>query len=111
MSHPPQKLEITKIIIQKQTENKYRDPIDVKVEEWSKGRETNVRGLLASLHEVLWEGHNWKPISVGELLQVKFTNTQLLISRVLSMLTTFFMVGTRYGYHTSDNGDQVCLRH
>ena len=56
--------------IQKQTENKYRDPIDVKVEEWSKGRETNVRGLLASLHEVLWEGHNWKPISVGDLLQV-----------------------------------------
>ena len=68
-------LGITKIIFQKQTENKYRDPIDVKVEEWSKGRETNVRGLLASLHEVLWEGHNWKPISVGELLQVKFTNT------------------------------------
>ena len=60
------------MIIQKQTENKYRDPIDVKVEEWSKGRETNVRGLLASLHEVLWEGHNWKPISVGDLLQVKF---------------------------------------
>ena len=55
---------------QKETENKYRDPIDVKVEEWSKGRETNVRGLLASLHEVLWEGHNWKPISVGDLLQV-----------------------------------------
>ena len=42
----------------------------MKVEEWSKGRETNVRGLLASLHEVLWEGHNWKPISVGDLLQV-----------------------------------------
>ena len=65
-----QNLKITKMIIQKQTENKYRDPIDVKVEEWSKGRETNVRGLLASLHEVLWEGHNWKPISVGDLLQV-----------------------------------------
>ena len=55
---------------QRETENKFRDPIDVKVEEWSKGRENNVRGLLASLQEVLWEGHTWKPVTVGDLLQV-----------------------------------------
>ena len=62
-------------LFQKEAENKYRDPIDVKVEGWSKGRESNVRGLLASLQEVLWEGNNWKPVSVGELLQVHLRNT------------------------------------
>lgn len=56
---------------QRETENKYRDPIDVKVETWAKGKEANVRALIASLQEVLWEGNSWKPISVGEILQVK----------------------------------------
>jgi len=64
-------------------ENKYRDPIDVKVEEWSKGREGNVRGLLASLQEVLWEGNNWKPVSMAELLQVSPFIPKTLSNNVL----------------------------
>ena len=56
--------------VQRETENKYRDPIDVKVETWAKGKEANVRALIASLQDVLWEGNTWKPISVGEILQV-----------------------------------------
>ncbi|CBY34321.1 unnamed protein product [Oikopleura dioica] len=55
--------------MKRETENKYRDPIDVKVETWAKGKEANVRALIASLQEVLWEGNSWKPISVGEILQ------------------------------------------
>jgi len=55
--------------MKKQAENKFRDPITVKVEEWSKGKEANVRALIASLQDVLWEGHSWKPVSVGEILQ------------------------------------------
>jgi hypothetical protein len=46
----------------------------VKVETWAKGKEANVRALIASLQEVLWEGNSWKPISVGEILQVKINS-------------------------------------
>ena len=55
--------------MKRETHNKYRDPIDVKVEGWAKGRESNVRALLAALQDVLWEGNAWNPVSVGEILQ------------------------------------------
>ena len=49
----------------------------MKVEAWAKGRETNVRALIASLQDVLWEGHNWKPMNVGEILQVNAVKNML----------------------------------
>ena len=37
------------------------------VEKWKKERQ-NIRALLGSLHTVLWEGSNWKGVSVADLV-------------------------------------------
>ena len=29
----------------------------------------NIRGLLGSLHTVLWEGSGWVPVNMGDLLE------------------------------------------
>ncbi|CAG9460061.1 unnamed protein product [Pedinophyceae sp. YPF-701] len=39
-----------------------------KVTAWSKKGKGNVRALLASLQDVVWEGANWKPLSITELV-------------------------------------------
>lgn len=31
--------------------------------------QANIRGLLGSLHTVLWENSGWVPVSVGDLLE------------------------------------------
>eukprot|EP00049_Salpingoeca_infusionum_P012611 m.231779 g.231779 ORF g.231779 m.231779 type:complete len:830 (-) comp15226_c0_seq1:2928-5417(-) len=47
---------------------KYEDPIKLKVETWAEGKEGNLRALLASLQDVLWEGARWTPLNVGQLM-------------------------------------------
>lgn len=34
---------------------------------WTAGKKDNIRALLASMHTVLWEGHTWNPVSIGEI--------------------------------------------
>lgn len=45
-----------------------KDFVDAKVGNWKNGKETNLRALLASLDQVLWERLEWKKIGMGELL-------------------------------------------
>lgn len=46
---------------------KTEDPIKVKVEEWMEGKKNNIRAVLSTLHEVLWEGTKWKPLQLHEV--------------------------------------------
>jgi hypothetical protein len=44
--------------------------VSARVQNWAAkgGREGNIRALLCSLQEVLWEGSDWKPVNLSELL-------------------------------------------
>lgn len=46
------------------------DEFQKKIHDWSykDSHRQNIRKLLSSVHEVLWEECDWKPISLGELL-------------------------------------------
>ncbi|EJD76533.1 kinase domain-containing protein [Loa loa] len=45
------------------------DPVKVKVKEWTKGKERNIRALLGSMNNILWpNAENWVQPSIGDLL-------------------------------------------
>lgn len=44
------------------------DVVDLRVKKWRSGKENNLRALLSTLQNVLWEGSGWKEIGMGELL-------------------------------------------
>ena len=39
-----------------------------KLELWAKGKSDNLRALLSTLQDVLWEGCNWKEVSMMDLM-------------------------------------------
>ncbi|XP_033114513.1 putative tyrosine-protein phosphatase auxilin, partial [Anneissia japonica] len=44
-------------------------PDKVKIREWIAGKERNIRALICSMHEVLWDGEaRWKPVGMHELV-------------------------------------------
>ncbi|KAF6038325.1 GAK [Bugula neritina] len=46
------------------------DPDKLKVMQWIDGKERNIRALLSSLHQVLWDGEErWKPLGMHELVE------------------------------------------
>ncbi|XP_071477251.1 cyclin-G-associated kinase-like [Diadema antillarum] len=46
------------------------DPNVLKVRDWIKGKENNIRALICSLHQVLWDGEErWKPIGMHQLVE------------------------------------------
>ena len=49
---------------------KNEDPIKMKVADWSEGKRENLRGLLISLHEVLWEGAKWEHLTLDQVCLV-----------------------------------------
>uniref|UniRef100_A0A183US88 Cyclin-G-associated kinase n=1 Tax=Toxocara canis TaxID=6265 RepID=A0A183US88_TOXCA len=50
-------------------EIKTLDPISIKIRDWTNGKERNIRALLGSLNDVLWEGADkWTQPSMGDLL-------------------------------------------
>ncbi|VDO37841.1 unnamed protein product [Haemonchus placei] len=50
-------------------EIKDMDPVSVKVRDWAEGKQKNIRALLGSLNDVLWEGaEKWQQPSMGDLL-------------------------------------------
>lgn len=55
--------------MRKEERRKYTDPVDMKIEEWLQGKERNVRGLLCTLHTVLWEGAKWTPVTFADLME------------------------------------------
>ncbi|TKR82882.1 hypothetical protein L596_016554 [Steinernema carpocapsae] len=55
--------------MRKEEDNKQMDPISIKMRDWTSGKENNIRALLCSLNEVLWEGADrWNQPSMGDLL-------------------------------------------
>jgi len=44
------------------------DSVSARLHSWRAGKEGNLRALLASLENVLWEGAGWKKIGMGELI-------------------------------------------
>jgi hypothetical protein len=44
------------------------DKVDAKVAAWRDGKRDNLRGLLASLEQVLWEDSGWKKVGMHELV-------------------------------------------
>ncbi|XP_071954389.1 cyclin-G-associated kinase-like isoform X1 [Antedon mediterranea] len=44
-------------------------PDQVKIREWIAGKERNVRALICSMHDVLWDGEaRWKPVGMHQLV-------------------------------------------
>ena len=44
------------------------DQVSDRIAKWRSGKENNLRALLASLENVLWEGSGWKKVGMGELI-------------------------------------------
>ena len=51
-------------------EDQVRRALEPKIKAWSEehGKKKQLRALLASLHTILWQGANWKQISIGDIL-------------------------------------------
>ncbi|KAK6040110.1 DnaJ domain protein [Cooperia oncophora] len=55
--------------LKKAEEVKHMDPVAEKIYNWTGGKERNIRALLSSLNDVLWEGaENWQQPRMGDLL-------------------------------------------
>lgn len=44
------------------------DVVDSRVKKWRLSKESNLRALISTLQNVLWEGSGWKEIGMGDLL-------------------------------------------
>lgn len=44
------------------------DRVDARIQAWKGGKEANLRALLGSLENALWEGSGWKKISMADLV-------------------------------------------
>lgn len=51
-------------------EDSVRRKLEPKIKQWSEehGKKKQLRALLGSLHTILWPGANWKPVSIGDIL-------------------------------------------
>ncbi|WOK92384.1 J domain-containing protein required for chloroplast accumulation response 1 [Canna indica] len=61
---------------EEQTDNRqaglHQDQIQIanaKIQEWSKGREGNIRSLLSTLQYVLWSNSGWKPVPLVDIIE------------------------------------------
>ncbi|XP_064624452.1 cyclin-G-associated kinase-like isoform X2 [Lineus longissimus] len=55
--------------MRKGTEYEETDPDKRKINEWTEGKERNIRTLLCSLHKILWDGTRWKEVGMADLVQ------------------------------------------
>jgi tetratricopeptide (TPR) repeat protein len=44
------------------------EAVDLRINTWKSGKQDNLRALLGSLDQVLWEGSGWKKISMADLV-------------------------------------------
>ena len=44
------------------------DPNKLKIFDWIENKERNIRALLCTMHTVTWEGCNWQPCGMHQLL-------------------------------------------
>lgn len=52
-----------------QTQQDLKLSFGPKIKEWSEASRGNIRGLLTSLHTVLWEDSGWVHLTVGDVLE------------------------------------------
>ncbi|XP_019417280.1 PREDICTED: J domain-containing protein required for chloroplast accumulation response 1 isoform X2 [Lupinus angustifolius] len=50
-------------------ENEENQVIDKKIQQWSKGKEGNIRSLLSTLQYVLWPESGWKPVPLVDIIE------------------------------------------
>lgn len=55
---------------EEEEEDEVRKRLEPKIKAWSEehGKKKQLRALLGTLHTILWPGANWKPVSLGDLL-------------------------------------------
>ena len=65
-----QQLRAANVEAERVDDEKFRlaDAVSDRVDSWRKGKEANLRALLASLENVLWENSGWNKVGMGELI-------------------------------------------
>ena len=54
--------------LRNQQQAQYMDPDEVKIRDWVDGKEGNIRGLLCSLHKVVWPESPWEECGMHQLV-------------------------------------------
>ncbi|KIX09680.1 uncharacterized protein Z518_00761 [Rhinocladiella mackenziei CBS 650.93] len=64
------RLRAANLAAEKADDEKFRlsDSVDARIQAWKGGKADNLRALLGSLENVLWEGSGWKKISMADLV-------------------------------------------
>ncbi|CAJ0576733.1 unnamed protein product, partial [Mesorhabditis spiculigera] len=63
--------------MKKEVENLSMDPVSIKIRDWTSGKQGNIRALLCSLNDVLWEGASrWDQPSMGMLFEANDVKKQ-----------------------------------
>lgn len=83
------------------------DSVSERLQSWRAGKEGNLRALLASLENVLWEGAGWKKIAMGELILPGKVKVQYMkgIAKVHpdKVSELFFVTGSTMGLRANGN--------
>ncbi|KAJ4407834.1 auxilin-like clathrin-binding protein required for normal clathrin function [Neurospora sp. IMI 360204] len=69
-SEAVQRLRLANQAAEKEGSEKFAlaDKVDARIASWRDGKKDNLRALLASLDNVLWEGSGWKKVGLHELV-------------------------------------------
>ncbi|KAL6249589.1 auxilin-like clathrin-binding protein required for normal clathrin function [Rhinocladiella similis] len=64
------RLRAANLAAERADDEKFRlsDSVDARIQAWKGGKADNLRALLGSLDNVLWEGSGWKKISMADLV-------------------------------------------
>jgi hypothetical protein len=64
------RLRAANLAAEQADDEKFRlaDSVDARIQAWKGGKADNLRALLGSLDNVLWEGSGWKKISMADLV-------------------------------------------
>uniref|UniRef100_A0A8C3W441 Cyclin-G-associated kinase n=1 Tax=Catagonus wagneri TaxID=51154 RepID=A0A8C3W441_9CETA len=55
--------------MRRQDQARDSDPLKLKLQDWTEGKERNIRALLSTLHTVLWDGESrWTPVGMADLV-------------------------------------------
>ena len=60
--------------MRKKEEMKQMTPLEAKVFAWKDGKSRNLRALLCSLHNIMWEGSRWQQCGMHQLVTEKDVN-------------------------------------
>eukprot|EP00898_Chlorokybus_atmophyticus_P002911 jgi/Chlat1/3620/Chrsp237S03619 len=55
-------------VLEQEQKRKMHDALGSDIKLWGNKNKNNIRAMLGSLHDVLWEGSGWKPVMITELI-------------------------------------------